>query len=74
MAIAYEKKKFDINDVIASCCAFALDHPILSIVVCTFGCVFIEEKLIEHAVYKGCTKANKKTVEYISYLNNQIIY
>ena len=53
---------------------FCMDHPVeVMIGLCTVGS-YLTYKLCEHCIYKGVLKANKKSIEYLSWVNNQIIY
>ena len=51
-----------------------VDHPYITCGVICGLTMLGTYKFIQRAVYTGTLKANKRTVEYISWLNNQIIY
>ncbi len=49
-------------------------HPYVTTGLMIGASVFGYFKFLQYAVYTGTMKANKRTVEYLSWINNQIIY
>lgn len=49
-------------------------HPYITTGLLIGASAFGYFKFIQTAVYTGTLKANRKTMEYLSWVNNQIIY
>lgn len=49
-------------------------HPYITTGLLIGAYTYLYFKFLQTAVYTGTMKANKRTVEYLSWINNQIIY
>lgn len=49
-------------------------HPYITTGLLIGASTYLYFKFLQTAVYTGTMKANKRTVEYLSWINNQIIY
>ena len=49
-------------------------HPYITAGVIIGVSMYGYFKFIQQAVYTGTLKANRRTVEYLSWVNNQVIY